>query len=177
MYSKLVFRSRFSSCDKRLPVGHQELHVPHLRVIDGGVIDLVQNSVRAREPDAARRRIGRPHRILHARSPARLQARARQRPRPAAQATGTRADRSSLPFLSAMEISDITSVRTVCHCHFRRSLRTLVCISRAEIRGAHLSRRWPTEWGGAYLLRAAGGISEISRELANSRSREAAPTC
>ncbi len=60
---------------KRLPIGQQELHVPHLRTIDRGVIHLVQNSVRARKPDAARTRIRRHHRILHARSPARLQAR------------------------------------------------------------------------------------------------------
>ena len=59
---------------KRLPVGDQELHVAHLGAVDGGVVDLVQNSVRAGKPDAARSRIGRAHRVFHARSPARLKA-------------------------------------------------------------------------------------------------------
>ncbi len=69
--------------DERLAVGHQELHVPHLGAVDRGVVDLVQNAVRAGEPDPARRRVGRSHRVLHARGPARLKTRARQRPRPA----------------------------------------------------------------------------------------------
>ena len=61
--------------DKRLPIRQQELHVPHLRPVDGGVVNLVQNAVRTRKPDPAGGRVGRPHRILQARSPSRLHAR------------------------------------------------------------------------------------------------------
>ena len=55
---------------KGLPVADQEFHIAHLRAVDGRVIYLVENSVRAREPHAARRRISRPYRVLHARGPA-----------------------------------------------------------------------------------------------------------
>src|ERR1035438_10271822 len=44
--------------NERLPVRDQELHVPHLGLVDGGVVDLVENAVRAGEPDAAGGRIG-----------------------------------------------------------------------------------------------------------------------
>ena len=64
---------------KRLAVGDQELHIPRLRMIDGGTVDLVKNSVRARDPDAARCRVGRHHRVLQARRPPRFDARRAKR--------------------------------------------------------------------------------------------------
>ena len=75
MYSKLVGMSRFSSCANVSPSVSRNSMSRTCGMINRGVIDLVQNSVRAREPDAARPRVRRHHRILHARSPARLQAR------------------------------------------------------------------------------------------------------
>ena len=80
--------------------------------VDGRVVDLIQNSVRAGEPDPARRRVGRPHRIFHARSPARLQTRRCQTPRPAAQATGTWAVRSFW-VIHAMRNSNLSSCRVL----------------------------------------------------------------
>src|SRR5215831_1274659 len=56
--------------EKCLSIRDQELHVAHLRVVDRGVINLVQNSVRTREPYPARGGIGSAHGILHARGPA-----------------------------------------------------------------------------------------------------------
>ncbi len=52
--------------NKRLPVTHQKLHVADLRTVDRGVVYLVEDPVRAGEPDAARRGIRRADRVFHA---------------------------------------------------------------------------------------------------------------
>ncbi len=65
--------------DKALAVRHQQSQVTHLRPVDGGVVDLVDNPVRGRPPDLARGRIRRPDNRLLARRPPRLQTRRTRR--------------------------------------------------------------------------------------------------
>src|SRR5271166_2019491 len=61
--------------EEGLSVGDQKLEVADLRRVDGGMIDLVENSKRKREPNVARGRIGSPHRVLGTAGPSRLDTR------------------------------------------------------------------------------------------------------
>ncbi len=65
--------------DERLPVRNQEFHVADLGSVNGGVVDLVEDAVRAGEPHPACGRVGGAHRIFYARGPTRLQAGATER--------------------------------------------------------------------------------------------------
>jgi len=40
--------------DERFPIREQELHIPGLRPVDGGIVDFVEDAVRDGKPDAAR---------------------------------------------------------------------------------------------------------------------------
>ncbi len=60
---------------KRLAIGDEKLNVARVGLIDVGVIDLVDDTVRNREPEAAARVISRSDSFLRAPRPARLQAR------------------------------------------------------------------------------------------------------
>src|SRR5512146_1904384 len=57
--------------EERRAVGHQELEVPRLRVVDRGVVDLVEDAVGQGEPDGGGRRVRRPDPLLGARRPPR----------------------------------------------------------------------------------------------------------
>src|SRR5678816_1120658 len=57
------------------PVRDEEPEVTRIRLVDAWVIDLVENSVRHREPHATPRADGRAHAALDARGPARFNAR------------------------------------------------------------------------------------------------------
>ena len=62
--------------EEGLLVREEELHVPRLRAVDGGVIDLVERAVRGREPDAAAGRVGGADGVFFAGGPAGFQSRA-----------------------------------------------------------------------------------------------------
>ena len=59
---------------KSLAIRDEELHVADLGAIDGGVVDLIQDAVRAGEPRAAGGRVGGADGVLDARGPAGLEA-------------------------------------------------------------------------------------------------------
>ena len=60
-------------------IGDQVLKVPQLRTIHGRIVDLGENAVPHREPDAARGGVGRPDGLLVPMSPAGLDARSPKR--------------------------------------------------------------------------------------------------
>src|SRR5258706_11793773 len=57
--------------EKIFTVADQELKIAYLRAVNVGIVDFGQNSIPDREPDPARRRVGRPHAVLFSVSPAR----------------------------------------------------------------------------------------------------------
>ena len=61
--------------EERFPIGEKKLDIPHLRCIDGRVVDLGDNPVPDCKPDSASSRVGCADSILVAVRPTRLQAR------------------------------------------------------------------------------------------------------
>src|SRR5882757_2383904 len=61
--------------EEGLAVGYQKLQIAHLRLIDSGEINLVQNSRRHGEPYSAHRRVGGANRVLGAAAPSRRNSR------------------------------------------------------------------------------------------------------
>src|SRR6202140_1966866 len=61
--------------EERFPIGEKKLDIPHLRCIDGRVVDLGDNAVPDGKPDSASSRVGGADSILVAVRPTRLQSR------------------------------------------------------------------------------------------------------
>src|ERR1700678_1693266 len=58
--------------DEGFAIREQELHIPGLRAVNGGIVDFVQNAMRDGVPDAAGSRVRHANRVFSRRGPARL---------------------------------------------------------------------------------------------------------
>jgi hypothetical protein len=71
----LVFKIPFLFVAKRAPVADEKLQVARIRLVDGGIVDLVHDAMAQREPHPTACVIGGAQAFLGARCPARLDAR------------------------------------------------------------------------------------------------------